>query len=1262
MYAENEKVVPIPIEKEMKDSYISYAMSVIVGRALPDARDGLKPVQRRILFTMRELSLDAGKPYKKSARIVGDCLGRYHPHGDTAVYDALVRMAQSFSVRNPLVDGQGNFGSIDGDSAAAMRYCVTGDTLVVTDSGLVPIQSLVEANAGHTQAGKCRVLSRDKKIHSASKWFDSGEHSTIKITTQRGHSLRGSRNHPVLTWVEDSTAGQPGFQWKLLSQLQAGDIAVIDRTSDLLWPAAPVTTKACWPTDPSSRAIKVLPDCLDESLAFILGALVAEGSIKENEIEFCNSDEDWLREFDWHWEQSFPDTRLHRFKRKPNRYGKKPHPTREIHARRVVEFLRRIGLAPVLSNQKTVPWTILQSPRLVAAVFLRNYFEGDGSISFSGRMTELSCSSVSEKLIDQLQILLLRFGIAATKRYDRHKNLHKLYIRGLENCRIFQSEIGFVSKRKIEKLAHSITRLSKSFSVTDFIPFISKFVRSHSDQEIRWAGGREFVRKNNFDRYGNLEQRADQVVGTLAPRLQPEAAVLFEQLLETHYLFDPIAKIEQTGIARVYSIKVESDCHSFVANGFVNHNTEARMAPISDALLADIDKDTVDFTPNFDESMVEPRVLPSAIPTLLVNGASGIAVGMATNIPPQNLGELVVGITHLIDNPACTDKELMKFVKGPDFPTGGTIVGRQGIQDAYTTGRGSVKIRAKARIEEVKGGRESIIITEIPYQVNKTTLLETIAKLVREKKIEGIADLRDESDKDGMRVVVDLKRDANGQVVLNRLFKQSQLETSFGVILLALIGSRPKVCTLKQLMQVFLDHRVEVITRRTKFELRKAQERAHILEGLKIAIDNLDAIIKLIRRSKSEAEAKEALIKQYELSAAQAQAILDMPLKRLTALERSKLEEEYLGLLKRIAELESILASELKVFSMIKEDLIEIGKKYGDERRTQIVGELKEMTMEDLIADEDVVVTISHSGYIKRLPVSAYRKQGRGGQGASGGDLRDEDFMEHLFIASTHDYLLCFTDQGRVYWLRCYDIPQSGRASRGKSVANLLEMNSGERLTAFVRVRDFNEDRFFMLATRQGLVKRTALSAYSHPRRGGIVGIGLEQGDKLIKVLITDSKQDILLATAAGKAIRFPEEQVRVMGRSAKGVRAISLAKQDRVVGIALCRKDGQVLTVTASGFGKRTPISDYRSQSRGGKGITNLKITAKNGEALTLLTVADKDEVMLITQRGQLIRCPVKGIRISGRATQGVRLMRLKAEDSLASVTTVVAEEVAAE
>ena len=808
MYARNEKIVPVYIEDEMKDSYISYAMSVIVGRALPDVRDGLKPVHRRILYGMKELSLEHTKPYKKSARIVGEVLGKYHPHGDVAVYDSLVRMVQDFSLRYPLAEGQGNFGSVDGDAPAAMRY------------------------------------------------------------------------------------------------------------------------------------------------------------------------------------------------------------------------------------------------------------------------------------------------------------------------------------------------------------------------------------------------------------------------------------------------------------------TEARMAAITEEMLADLEKDTVEFVPNFDASLKEPVVLPATLPNLLINGSSGIAVGMATNIPPHNLSEVSQGVAAVIDDPDISIKDLTKIIKAPDFPTGGTICGREGIKQAYTTGRGLIKIRARAGVEAQKSGKESIVITEIPYQVNKANLIEAIAQLVTDKKVEGISDIRDESDKDGLRVVIELKRDANAQVILNQLFKHTQLEVSFGIIMLALVDKRPKVLNLKQIIECYIAHRKEIVIRRTKFDLARAKERAHILEGLKKALANLDKIIEIIKKSKSEVEAKEALIKKFDFSEIQAQAILEMQLRRLTALEREKLEAEYLELIKKIELYESILKSEKKVYQIVKEEVLKIKEKYGDERLTDVVGEVEDLAVEDFIAEEDVVITISNTGYIKRLPVSAYKKQRRGGKGVTGADVKEEDFVEHLFIATTHEHILFFTNQGRVLWLKVYDIPQAGRQARGKAIVNMLEMQQAEKISAFIPVKEFKEGDFLVMATKRGAIKKTTLEAYSHPRKGGIIGMTLEKGDELIGVEMTDGKREILLATREGKAIRFPESQVRDMGRSAKGVKGINLAKKDEVIAMSVADPEATILTVTSLGFAKRSQFKEYRTQSRGGKGIINIRVTEKNGEAVALKTVSDRDEIMIMTEKGVIVRCPVKDVRSTGRAAQGVRIIKLDGKDKVSSIASVVEEE----
>lgn len=804
-----EKVVPVTLEEEMKSSYIDYAMSVIVARALPDVRDGLKPVHRRVLFGMHELGLAYNRPYKKSARIVGEVLGKYHPHGDSAVYDSMVRMVQDFSLRYPLVNGQGNFGSVDGDSPAAMRY------------------------------------------------------------------------------------------------------------------------------------------------------------------------------------------------------------------------------------------------------------------------------------------------------------------------------------------------------------------------------------------------------------------------------------------------------------------TEARLARIADEMLRDLDKNTVDFGTNFDESLQEPLVLPSYLPNLLINGASGIAVGMATNIPPHNLSEVVDGLVALIENPKLKSEDLIKFVKAPDFPTGGIIYGYEGVRDAYLTGRGRVVIRAKANVETLKNDRENIVITEIPYQVNKATLIEKIADLVREGKITEISNIRDESDRDGMRVVIELKRDAQPAVVLNQLFKHTQMQVTFGVIMLALVNGAPKVLTLQETMQHFLDHRMDVLIRRTRYELEAAEKRAHILEGFIIALDNIDAVIDTIKKSKDVETAKINLMKKFKLSEIQAKAILDMRLQRLTGLERKKIEDEYKETIKLIERLRGILESEKKRKQIIKEELIAIKDRYGDERRTEIIADYKEFSLEDIIAEEDVVVTISHQGFIKRFPVSGYRRQGRGGKGVTGAGTKEDDFIEHMFVASTHQYILFFTDRGRCYWLKVHEIPEGGRTAKGRSIINLLEKDKEENITAFVAVKEFRDDNYLVMVTEKGTVKKTVLSAYGNVRRGGINAINLVEGDRLIEVKMTDGHSDLVIGTRNGFAIRFNEKNVRDMGRTATGVRGVKLGKGDSVVGLLVIKRQGvSILVVTENGFGKRSDINDYRITNRGGKGVITVKTTDKVGKMIAMMEVTDKDELVIISTKGMVIRQSVKDIRVMGRNTQGVRVIRLNEGDSIADIARVISEE----
>jgi len=804
-----EKIVPITLEEEMKSSYIDYAMSVIVARALPDVRDGLKPVHRRVLYGMHDLGMAQNKPYKKSARIVGEVLGKYHPHGDTAVYDSMVRMVQDFSLRYPLVDGQGNFGSVDGDSPAAMRY------------------------------------------------------------------------------------------------------------------------------------------------------------------------------------------------------------------------------------------------------------------------------------------------------------------------------------------------------------------------------------------------------------------------------------------------------------------TEARLARISEEMLRDLDKNTVDFIPNFDDSLQEPTVMPSYLPNLLINGSSGIAVGMATNIPPHNLGEVVDGLINLIKNPTITIEKLMKNIIAPDFPTAGIIYGYAGVKEAFLTGRGRIVIRAKANIESQKSGREHIIITELPYQVNKANLIEKIAELVRGGKIDDISNIRDESDRDGLRVVIELKKDAQPPIVLNQLFVHTQMQTTFGVIMLALVHGVPKVLNLKEMLEHFLNHRMDVLIRRTKFELDAAEKRAHILEGYIIALDNIDAVIQTIKKSKDVETAKQNLMKKFKLSEIQAKAILDMRLQRLTGLERQKIEDEYKETIKLIEKLKGILKSEEQRRIIITNEFLELKKKYADDRRTEIVYDYEDFSLEDIIADEDVVVTITHTGFIKRFPVSGYRKQGRGGKGVTGAGTKDDDFIEHMFIASTHQYILFFTDKGKVYWLKVHELPEGGRATRGRSIINLLQKDKDELITAFVAVKEFSDDQYLIMATELGTVKKTVLSAYGNVRKGGINAINLKKNDRLIEVKMTDGTNDIMIGTRNGFAVRFNEKDARDMGRTATGVRGVRLGKGDKAVGLLVIKRQGMsVLVVTEKGYGKRSDVNDYRITHRGGKGVITVKTSDKIGKMIALMEVNDNDELVIISTKGMVIRQSMKDIRVMGRATQGVRVIRLKDGDSIADIAKVVPEE----
>ena len=684
--------------------------------------------------------------------------------------------------------------------------------------------------------------------------------------------------------------------------------------------------------------------------------------------------------------------------------------------------------------------------------------------------------------------------------------------------------------------------------------------------------------------------------------------------------------------------------------------TESRMTKLSAELLKDLEKDTVEWGPNFDETLKEPTVLPTTVPTLLVNGSEGIAVGMATKIPPHNLSEIIDGLVALINNKNITTEELMEHIKGPDFPTAGMILGIDGLKLAYETGRGKIKMRARAHIETAKNGKDSIVITEVPYQTNKANVVEKIADLVRDKKIVGITDLRDESDKDGIRVVIETKRDAVPEVILNQLYQQTQLQDTFGIILLALVDGVPKIMPIKKVLEHFVDFRHEVVVRRTEFDLKAAEARAHILEGLKIALDNIDEIISIIKGSKDPAQAKEGLMNAFNLSEIQSQAILDMRLQKLTGLEVEKVVAEYKEVIKLISFLKGILDSKSQRMDIIKEEMLLVKDEFGDERRTEIVPVDSNFSMEDMIAEEEVVLTITHSGYIKRTALNTYRTQRRGGRGVQGATSNDEDFVEHLFIANTHNYMLFFTNLGKCYWLKVYDIPQGGRATKGRAIVNLIGCEPGEKVEAFVSVKEFDDNHYIVMATRKGLVKKTVLSAYSKPRKGGIYAIEIRDGDTLIEARITNGENDILLGTRGGKSIRFSEKNIRPTGRKTMGVKGITLSsKEDYVIAMLVVKREGTILVATEKGLGKRTDVIQYRTQTRGGKGVMTMRVTEKTGKMVSIMEVVDADDLIVITDKGVLMRQPVSQIRTIGRVTQGVKLVKLDDGTKISSISRVI-------
>ena len=1215
------------LEQELRSSFLDYAMSVIVSRALPDVRDGLKPVHRRVLYGMHEAGMQPNRPFKKSARIVGDVMGSYHPHGDAAIYDTLVRLAQPFSMRYPLVDGQGNFGNIDDYPAAAMRYCLAPGARVATPHGTVKIEDLVGRTAPNSEREAAfEVLDRLGRPISVSKVFHSGDHPTLRLRTREGFEVTGTHNHPVLCLVD--MVGVPLLLWKLLDEIRPGDRVLINRTP---------------------RRADGEPSIRDLDVALLLGAFVSEGWVSTTRAGFNNDDEAYFEQVLAAYDAVVGGPRYAYHRRIKSGSLLHELDVQELDALRDSPLGELVGQA---SREKVVPERVWCGSNEFKRVFLQSLFTGDGSCSLLGsRAIQISYSTYSEQLAKDVQLLLLEFGIVARLcRYE--KGEIKLVISNRRDGRLFAWRVGFLGRKqlKLERELAELPGTSRALS-RDEVPFVAEYIRS-SETESRW------LRRHNIDRIERLERGHTAILERVESE---EVKRVVEPLVSGDYFYATVESVEDAGIQPVYSLRVDSKDHSFLSNGFVSHNTESRLSRLATELLRDIDADTVDFQPNYDESRREPSVLPARLPNLLVNGSAGIAVGMATNIAPHNLGEVINALVAMIDDPEIDVDRLMRHVKGPDFPTGGIILGREGIREAYRSGRGRIVMRARAHIEELRGGKSAIIVTELPYGVKKggdAGVIKKIADLVGDKVLTEVSDLADHSDRSGMRIQIELKRDAVPQVALNKLFKHTALQSTFGFNAVALVDGVPRTLSLRDMLQHYLDFQREIVTRRSKFELRKAEARAHVLQGYLTALDNLDEVIALIRGSADPDEAREGLQREFDLTEIQAQAILDLRLQRLTGLERKRIEDEFADLQERIAELRAILGDEARIDGLIREELLEIVSIYGknDDRRTEIVAAEGELELEDLIAEEDMVIAITRSGYIKRLPVTTYREQRRGGIGVMGMELKDDDYIEHLFVASTHDYILFFTSVGKVYRLKVHELPLGTRQAKGRAIANFLPFQQGEATRAVIATRDFHEAEFLVAATKNGVVKKTRFEEYNTPLKAdGIIAINLREGDELIGVVHTDGDDDLLMVSRKGQAIRFHEGDARPMGRATGGVRGMNLRKGDEVIAINRAENDADLLVITENGYGKRTRIDEYPVKGRGGLGVKTVQLTESKGQLAGARVVREGYQVMLISTGGTVIRMPVDDIRQLGRATQGVIVMRPRDGERVSALAPVV-------
>ncbi len=1124
-----------------------------------------------------------------------------------------------------------------------MRYCVTGDSRIISDHCLEKINDVSDK-----KDISLKVLSFDKKVNNASQWFDSGVHPVLEAKTFRGYKLKATENHPILT-LQKNEEGQPIFKWRLFEDLKEGDFAVIDRSNDTLWEHEELDLKKYYPEVKKEKVEKKeLPSQMSPELAFLLGVIIADGHISSNQIGFVNTNKKLIDKFKESFEKVFPDCKLHEFKRKPSGDEKKL----EIHPY-IIEFLKNLGVKDCIASEKEIPEAVFHTSKKSIAAFLKGLFESNGSSKKKGQSIELTYPSVSKKLLEDLQIILLRFGIDSFLRNEKTKSGSELFIRGYDNLALFKEQIGFVSKKKKERLEEYVRANSdnKVISKTDYIPFLSQYLKKK--YENKW------LQTHNLDRYPQLNDYYEKLSGIL----DKKDLKLVKQFLKNNYLFDQITSVKKKGKERVYSLRVDSDCHSFISNGFISHNTEMKLSKLGEEILRDIRKDTVDFRENYDGTREEPVVLPSPLPQLLLNGVLGIAVGMATNIPPHNLNEVCDALIYLIKHPKADLEKICEFIQGPDFPTGGAIYDQEKIIEGYATGKGSITIRGKTKIVKNKRGSQKIIITEIPYRVRKSRFLSRLAKLVLNKKIKGIKNIRDESDKKGLRIAVDLKRGVIAKRTLNRLFKFSNLQKRFHMNMVVLKdGKKPKLSTLMKVLKHFVEHRKEVVIRRTKFKLNKAEERAHILEGLHKCLADIDKAIEIIKKSEDRDDAKKNLIKHFKLSEVQADAILETKLATLAKMAMKEIEDELKELKAKIKKYKGILKSKKKVEKIIIKDLKRIKKEFGDERRTKVYKrKVGDFSQRDLVPKKETFITLTQGGYIKRISPKAYKIQRRGGKGIIGMKTVGKDVISKFFTTNTHDNLLFFTDKGKVYKVPAFEIPKKGRVTKGRGLANFLEISSDEDILSVMPLTKEEEEArkgYLTMVTEKGQIKRTALKEFKNIRRSGLIAISLKKGDTLKKVKKTSGEEEILLVSKKGKSIRFKEKEIRAMGRSASGVIGMDLKKGDEVVGMSVISKKKKkkakrtLLVVSEKGYGKKTPLKRYKAQKRGGVGLKTMNLKKKTGEiAASKLLTKDDEDLIVISEKGKVIRMKTKSISQLGRNTQGVRIMKLNKNDKVVSV-----------